>query len=114
MLPLPDWPTKSDDLEQFVETYPKATANIPDPDSQNDRKANEQIAGFWIEYSRMEHRSRRFHMLEGHRPAEHYLDEMNSAGFVTDSEIIKQVLPSNPYQILSDSSLLCICMGQKP
>lgn len=110
---MPDWPTKAKDLEEFKRSYEAAIQEIPDPDDSRDRKANEQISNFWIEYSKMEHRSKRFQMLEGHRPAEQYLEEMRKVGFLTDSEVIRQILPSNPHQILLDSSLLCICLAQK-
>lgn len=108
-----DWPKKEEGLKNFVETYPAALEEIPDPEDPKDKKANEQISLFWIEYSKMEHKTRRFAMLEGHRPAWWYLRDMEAVGFKTNTDAIRKVLASNPFQLLPDSSLLCICLGQK-
>lgn len=108
-----DWPTKEEDLKNFVKTYPMAEEEISDPVDLKDRKANEQVSRFWIEYSKMEHRTKRFAMLEGHRPASRYIEDMGKVGFATNTDNIRSIIRENPYQILPDSSLLCLSVGEK-
>jgi ubiquinone/menaquinone biosynthesis C-methylase UbiE len=108
-----EWPAKEQGLKSFVKAYPNAEEEISDPPDLKDRRANEQISRFWIEYSKLEHRTKRFGMLEGHRPASAYLEDMVKVGFATNTDNIKSTVPENPDHILPDSSLLCVTIGEK-
>ncbi|MBI4089626.1 MAG: class I SAM-dependent methyltransferase [Candidatus Levybacteria bacterium] len=102
-----DWPQKEKGIKNWLATYPKAGDIPPLPDDPADRKAIEQIIGFWKSYRAMSQRSNlgpnAIWPLEGHRPVQRYAQEMTEAGFRV----------SKPQQILPDSSLLQVTVGQK-
>ena len=108
-----DWVSKESDLCNFKRIYPRAVRNCSKL-KKEDMIANEMIKNFWKEYcSVRKYGKSNFMILEGHRPAEKYIDEMKKVGFKTGTDLIKKLILHNPYQILPNSSLLCLTIGQK-
>lgn len=100
------WPTKEQDLKEFVKCYPKALD--PEVDFMSDpyRKENEQIIDFWKCYARVRTtKENQSFILEGHRPVEKYLEEMQKVGYdINSPDIIRMMsngaLEENPYALL--------------
>jgi SAM-dependent methyltransferase len=114
-----EWETKEDDLLKFNISYPMAHGTPPE-DPLNDA-SNENIRRFWrswVEVRREAIEREEFDprddilMLEGHRPVERYIEEMERAGFWVPSPFIAEIhqeafsSPDNPYQHLEDARIL--------
>ena len=118
-----DWSEKEKGLRNWLETYPSAVEKVAEPASHVDRKANEEITRFWLAYKIIVRQNGQLGPnaiwpLEGHRPVGEYLEGMRRAGFFMNSEQINRLIESgiikaNPDQLLPDSSLLMLTIGQK-
>ena len=121
-----EWPTKKEDIERFVRAYPNSISNPPSL-TPADYNANLMIKGFWAAFGEVrkemiakgefEERDDIW-ILEGHRPVEQYMMEMQRAGYSLDTHLIRDLqnqgaIRSNPHQILPDSRLLMVTIGQK-
>jgi len=102
-----------EEMEGFVRSHPRAPEAIADVKDPREKRAREQIANFWIEYSELVGDEWRLQILEGHRPATRYIERMESVGMDTRGTPIGELIAANPYAILPESSLLCICVAQK-
>ena len=117
-----DWPRREEGLRDWLRAYPQAVeAPIP-PAHSHDRQANADIAKFWQAYQRIQNEqapgANAIWPLEGHRPVGQYAYAMRQAGFDLETRgidrIIREgVISRNPHQILPDSSLLQLTIGQK-
>ncbi len=106
LLKMFDWKTKDRDLDAFLEAYPKAFDYCPEPEDPLDRKANEQIMGFWLEYAKIKStENNQFMILEGHRPHHRYLEDYNAVGFSTESPGLIDIMETNPIRITPGSNL---------
>ena len=118
-----DWATKSEGLKEWREMYPAANVSVEEPINPADQQANRDIIKFWQGYANIVRQNghlgpNAIWPLEGHRPVERYVKAMQDAGFALVSKGIKQlfernVLESNPHQVLPDSRLLMVTVGQK-
>lgn len=103
-----DWPKKEKGLMNWLDTYPEAWQVPPVVENPADRQAIEQITKFWLAYKEITEAAalgpNAILPLEGHRPVERYVGAMKKAGFH---------LESSPRQLLPDSSLLMLTVGQK-
>ena len=118
-----DWPERELGLENWKESYPNIA--VPEPDEPADRQANKDITGFWLGYHQILRESGADRLganaiwpLEGHRPVERYVEEMQKAGFSLDSPNINRILrrgiiSDNPHQLLPQSRLLMLTIGEK-
>lgn len=118
-----DWPEKELGLKNWRESYPNIA--VSEPDEPADRQANEDITSFWLGYHQILRESGTGRLgpnsiwpLEGHRPVERYVEEMRKVGFALESPGIgkileRGVLASNPHQVLPDSRLLMVTVGEK-
>lgn len=118
------WPTKQTGLVNWFETYRRAL-NRPDWNvdiAPEDIMAREQITRFWLAYKRIANKANlgpnAIWPLEGHRPVYRYIENMQQAGLPTQTPGIRHlinahILPDNPYQILPNSSLLQVTIGQR-
>jgi SAM-dependent methyltransferase len=106
------WPSKADAVRRFCNTFPMASRKAPALKKTADRKANDQIIAFWLAYGRL-HRSGTvpFLILEGHRPATRYLQDLRLAGFTVPTCIRSW---PNPRFLLPRSSLLAVIVTVKP
>ncbi|MBI4225797.1 methyltransferase domain-containing protein [Candidatus Roizmanbacteria bacterium] len=119
-----DWPNKQVGLKHWLETYPQAKSAISEPEVPAERQANIDITNFWLAYAEIVKQnghlgSNAIWPLEGHRPVREYVKAMQQAGLRLDSDSISKLIRSgvinaNPYQLLPDSSLLMLTIGQKP
>lgn len=118
-----DWDKKQEGLKHFEAVYPNAAIPIPDPENPQDRQANEGITRFWRGWHQITTQEdvgrNAIWFAEGHRPVERYVEGMQQAGFTTDSADIQNLINSgviqkNPHQLLPDSTLLMVTIGQKP
>jgi ubiquinone/menaquinone biosynthesis C-methylase UbiE len=108
------WATKEEDLKMFVEAYPRSLDAVPKETTPEAAKANEMIKGFWKAYAEIKTtRKNQFLILEGHRPVQRYIEEMKKVGFETMTPTIQKAIGQNPHQILPDSTLLMVTIGQK-
>lgn len=100
------WPTKEEDLKEFVKCYPKALDPTIEFSSDPYRKENQQIIDFWKCYAMVRTtEENQFFILEGHRPVERYMEEMQKVGYDLNSpNIIRMIsngtLEKNPYALL--------------
>ena len=117
-----DWPRKKEGLKNWLEVYPQAGRPKGESYSPADRQANLDIIRFWQGYLEIIRERdvgpNAIWPLEGHRPVERYVEEMQKAGFVLESSSIKKILErgilaSNPHQLLPDSRLLMATVGEK-
>lgn len=118
-----DWTKKEDGIRHFLETYPLAKIPVPEPVSQYDCQANEDIIGFWFGYYSLLNEAgslgnNEIWPLEGHRPVERYARQMSGVGFDLDSAAIREMIESgaisaNPHQIKPESRMLMLTIGQK-
>jgi len=119
-----DWPSKEEDLARFLAIYPNATERPWSDDF--DFEANRMIREFWRSYGKIkaqEIADGQFKeeddilMLEGHRPVEQYLKELDAAGFLLSSRIPELIealkLNGSPHQLLPDSSILMFTLASK-
>ncbi len=117
------WPTKDEGLQSWLATYSAANTQIEPPLNSTDQQANADITTFWQGYADVVRQNghlgpNAIWPLEGHRPVERYIEDMQEAGFDLNSVAIQQlikshVLDSNPHQILPNSRLLMVTVGQK-
>ena len=117
-----DWPNKEAGIANWKETY---LEGIAIPEESNDpmvQMAIEQITRFWLAYKEITEEadlgSNALWPLEGHRPVRKYAQEMNSIGLTTATPDIQNlidngVIDANPKQLLTNSSLLQVTIGQK-
>ena len=121
-----DWETKDEDLAAFCKMYPKANEPGPIFLSVPDERANEMIREFWVGWANVRRdaiAAGEFQpcddilMLEGHRPVERYIETAESAGLYTvhgsRGRMERDILPSNPHQLVEGSSILNIAVFQK-
>lgn len=117
-----EYPGKEADLAGFLKTFPQAKQEIPLPLKEVDQKAMRDIAAFWKAVADISQQmgldGTPIWFLEGHRDVSEYVSEMNRVDLETDSEDIRRLitiraLSSNPQQILKDSSLLQVTVGQR-
>lgn len=103
-----DWEMKNVGLDHWMSVY--NVRGFPStPQNPLDEKANDQITQFWKAYVRLTEENgdvgtNAIWPLEGHRPVERYLTDMKKVGFGVEE----------PRQLLPDSRLLMISIGQKP
>lgn len=102
-----NWPKREEGLEHWLKIYPQAY-DIPElSDKMEDRVAVEEITRFWLAYKKIADEASLDHNaiwpLEGHRPVSQYIKGMQEAGLLTDV----------PHQLLPDSTLLMITVGNK-
>lgn len=101
------WPEREKGLRNFLEIYPEAKSVPLFPKSPEDRKAVEQITQFWLACKRIANGANlelnAIWPLEGHRPVGRYVEGMEEVGLKV----------GKPRQILDDSSLLQVTVGQK-
>src|SRR3989344_1566289 len=119
-----DWPKKTEGLAHFLQVYPKAKEKLPELSDSAVRQANEDITKFWLAYAEILSQEgdlgqNAIWPLEGHRPVERYVESMEQVGFLMNTVEIRRIIESgvvdsNPYQLLPDSSLLNVTIGQKP
>ncbi len=119
----PPTPYREVMLQKWLEWYPNAQKQIPEPENPADRKANQDIMNLWLAYERLLREHEEFGRnaiwpLEGHRSVERYVNDMRAVGFETDSPEISQlvdegIMTANPYLLLPDSRLLMVTVGQK-
>lgn len=125
-----EWETKEGDLREFAQRFLQGvTAGYSPSDPLNDA-SNEDIRKFWKGWASVragEISAGRFNlnddilMLEGHRPAERYVDEFDYAGLQTertalavDALIDSGTLATNPHKVLpTGSRILMVTVGQK-
>lgn len=119
-----DWPQKEEGLANWKEAYPQARKN---PDIQleltpKELKARKQITRFWLAYKNIADRANlgpnTIWPLEGHRPVSRYIQEIKEAGLRNQTARINSLLdeigiPSNPFPLLDDSSLLQVTIAQR-
>ncbi|MBI4021551.1 MAG: methyltransferase domain-containing protein [Candidatus Aenigmarchaeota archaeon] len=122
-----EWDTKKQDMDAFRRAFPRY-AREPGQTLGHDENANEMIRRFWTGWAEVRREAVAAHgfrkademyLLEGHRPVERYLQEMEQAGFQLDTIATRrlvrdQVMNGNPHQVLPDSRLLMVTVGQKP
>lgn len=119
------WTKKGTLLDEFRKTFPNTDHKPSKHDLAGpDGKGAEELEKFWrgwmeirkgsIEKGTM-HPNDELIMLEGHRPFQWYQDAMreNNLFFVGPTPYIGNVIPSNPWQILPDSSLHAITVATK-
>lgn len=109
-----NWLDKEQGLENWLEAYPQSKNIPPLPEDPADRMAIRQITLFWSALGRPNN----LYPLEGHRPVHRYVADMQHAGLDLNSADIRRLISSgviagNPHQILPDSSLLQVTVGQK-
>jgi len=116
-----DWPEKEAGLRNWLKYYPSGSV----PESIGfDEQANKDITSFWLGYHQILRESgtglgpNSIWPLEGHRPVERYIEEMKEAGFDVNSTLLERlveqgVITSNPHQLLPDSRLLMVTVGEK-
>lgn len=109
-----NWPDREQGLENWVQTYPEAKNPPALSEDPADLMAIKQIISFWTALGRPNN----LYPLEGHRPVSRYVTDMREAGLDLNSAdismlISSRVIASNPHQILPDSSLLQVTVGQK-
>lgn len=119
-----DWPQKEEGLANWKETYPQALNN-PDKALQLTREelmARKQITRFWLAYKNIADRANlgpnAIWPLEGHRPVSRYIQEMREAGLRNQTARINSLLdeigiPSTPFPLLDNSSLLQVTVAQR-
>lgn len=116
-----DWSKKEAGLRNWLESYP--SVSIPEPIGPNGQ-ANKDITRFWRGYLETVRESAQslglnaIWPLEGHRPVERYIVEMKKAGFGVNSAMAekiveREVITRNPHQLLPDSRLLMVTIGEK-
>lgn len=109
-----DWPHKEEGLKNWLEAYPQAAKIPPLPNNPADLLAIEQISRFWPALGR----PNTLFPLEGHRPVHRYVADIHHARLDLNSSSIRGlisagVITSNPHQVLPNSSLLQVTMGEK-
>lgn len=118
-----DWPRREEGLRDWLRAYPQAIEVPIPPVHPHDRQANTDIAKFWQAYQRIQNEqapgANAIWPLEGHRPVGMYALAMRQAGFDLETRDIDRlvgmgIIARNPHQILPDSSLLQLTIGQKP
>lgn len=106
------WETKGHDLDAFRRTFRYALEKAPELDGL-DEQTNHMIREFWRGWVRVRKEAierGQFNpeddiwMLEGHRPVERYVEEMQKAGFR---------LYKDPIQLLPDCRLLMTVVARK-
>jgi len=123
-----DWERKGEDLEAFVNMFPRAIEPVPRLNSP-DEMANEQIRMFWgdgwvpvreeaVERGDFEDRDGIL-MLGAQRPVERCQDGMNRIDFRMYTPLIRELygevdFTENPHQLLDNSRILMTITGQKP
>lgn len=119
-----DWPLKEEGLANWRSVYPQALDN---PETHTglttgEKMAREQIIRFWEGYKKIADGANlglnAFWPLEGHRPVAKYMQDMIRAGLHPRAVSIHQlerdkIIARNPHQILPDSSLLQVTIGQR-
>ncbi len=113
MLEQMDWQTKKEDLNRFVKIYPLAREDVGNCKDLAEERANEQIIDFWRNYAAIRIGDGAHIILEGHRPVKKYVKEVEASGFRTDTKDIREITNENPLRIMTESSLLCVTIGQK-
>jgi SAM-dependent methyltransferase len=109
-----NWVSKEEDIIKFVQTYPRALDKIPKESRPEDKIANNMIKYFWKAYASIRIKeNNQFFILEGHRPAQRYVEEMKNVGFEILTPDTQKIIDQNPYQILPGSTLLMVTLGQK-
>ena len=109
-------------LRNWMESYPSVP--VPEPIEPADKQANKDITRFWQGYLEIVRESAQdlgpnaIWPLEGHRPVERYITKMKEVRFDVNSATIrrrrlKEVISNNPYQILPNSRLLMVTIGEK-
>ena len=107
-----EWPEKTDALRRFREAYPKADEPWATPANPRDLKTNQQIIGFWLAYGSIHlPGTEPFLILEGHRPAAKYFEDLRAVGFTVSST--RDSGRPNPWFLLPDSSLLAVTVARK-
>lgn len=103
-----DWEMKDTGISHWTSVYSQS-ATLPERlQNPGDLKANDQITEFWKAYVRLTKENgdvgtNAIWPLEGHRPVERYVADMKKVGFDVEE----------PRQLLPDSRLLMITIGQK-
>ncbi|MBI4080815.1 MAG: methyltransferase domain-containing protein [Candidatus Levybacteria bacterium] len=118
-----NYPGKEEALEHFAQTYPLVKDDVLDRLSEEDRKAVKQMTDIWMlgwrqVYAELSDRSDGLYWGEAHRDAQEYIDTMRVVGLATNSDGVQRmthngIVKNNPHQILPDSSLLMVTVGQK-
>ena len=109
-------------MRNWMESYPSVP--VPEPIEPADKQANKDITRFWQGYLEIVRESAQdlgpnaIWPLEGHRPVERYITKMKEVRFDVNSATIrrrrlKEVISNNPYQILPNSRLLMVTIGEK-
>ncbi len=115
-----DWPRREEGLRDWLRAYPQAVEVPIQPAHPHDRQANTDIAKFWGAYQELQDPgTNAIYPLEGHRLVGMYALAMRQAGFDLETREIDRlvrggIIDRNPHQILPDSSLLQLTIGQKP
>lgn len=119
LLPM-NWPRREEGLRDWLRAYPQAIEVPIPPAHPHDRQANADIAKFWGAYQELQDPgANAIWPLEGHRPVGMYALAMRQTGFDLETRDIDRIIREgaidrNPHQILPDSSLLQLTIGQKP
>lgn len=116
-----EWETKDKDLEMFVKKFPKALETAP-PLTRLQQNADDIIIRNRMEWAKIRmsaiargefSEENDIHLLEAHVPVEKYIEEFLRCGFSIDGGILRDVMPSNPMQLLPEASLLMVTVGIK-
>lgn len=119
-----DWSQKEKGLTDWKAAYPQALydTEIGLHLTPEELVAREQITRFWLGYKQIADKANlaanAIWPLEGHRPVTQYMRDMIQAGLhpraVSIHQLVRDhVISNNPHQILADSSLLQVTIGQR-
>ncbi len=110
---LGDWPQKNQDIEQFGATLHPDQCLLQENDSVMER-ANGYITEFWKAYALSRTVSApRLLVLEGHRSPAAYRAALSACSISVDPRMLRLDLPTNPFLLTPESSVLGITVGRK-
>jgi len=120
-----DWPQKEEGMASFLKQFPQAR-QIIERLGCYDKKNLEVFSRYWntwnIDRQKLLKEGKLkpdedFYAMEGHCPAEIYVNEMLDAGFLLDTPLINRMIEEglmdeNPHQVFPDHNLNMLIAGQ--